>query len=254
MTKIPIHWKKNSWEDKARENPLFAVMTVPELADADAEGFTEEQLEMFFIKGRKLVGKWLLPHLDDVPEEGVVLDYGCGAGRLLNALVENGVPCSGVDISPTMIKLCGRLVSGVRDLVVLDENGDVGLPDHYARLVFSYAVVQHIDTLSAHTKALSEMCRLLMPGGKLVVQVNCEDYTEGHGEDAGRTENFEDHSVHYPPGGGECWVHKHATWSGVYIGRELLMKQMEQFGIEVEQFVPYNPKKPRTRVLIGKKK
>ena len=51
-TELPKHWKASTWEEKARENPLFAVQSMPGMADAPPEGFTPELLEAFFKKGR----------------------------------------------------------------------------------------------------------------------------------------------------------------------------------------------------------
>ncbi|MBI4605235.1 MAG: hypothetical protein HY721_25005 [Planctomycetes bacterium] len=49
--KVPEHWNTSSWEEKARENPLYAVMTTPDLLDADPESFSAEHLAPFFAKG-----------------------------------------------------------------------------------------------------------------------------------------------------------------------------------------------------------
>jgi SAM-dependent methyltransferase len=217
---IPDQWEKNSWEEKARENPLYAVMTMPEMQDAGAVEFSEEHLKLFFEKGRKLADRLVIPSLALAPEAGIVVEYGCGAGRILNALVERGIACAGVDISQTMLDHAKRLVPGIGSLVCLDGAGNVALPNGCARLVYSYAVVQHIDKLSAYTKAVREMCRMLSPWGQLVLQVNCEDYTLAQNGELGRTENFEDYSIHYAPRERLGRRHQNTTWSGVYIGLE----------------------------------
>ncbi|SNR66702.1 surface carbohydrate biosynthesis protein [Humidesulfovibrio mexicanus] len=251
--KVPKHWSVNSWEEKARENPLYAVMTMEEMADAGPDNFSEQHLALFFEKGRKLAEKWVLPSLAHAPEKGLVLEYGCGAGRILKALVDRGIACGGIDISQTMLEHCRRLVPGVARLACLSPVGDAVLEDGCARIVYSYAVVQHIDRLSAFDKAVSEMCRLLAPGGILVLQVNCEDYTLAAGGVLGRTENHEDHSVHYPPGSSRGSVHRNSTWSGVYIGHDRLCALLRQGGVAVDRVVPFNDKKPRAQVYFGTK-
>jgi cyclopropane fatty-acyl-phospholipid synthase-like methyltransferase len=127
IARIPGHWEQNSWEEKARENPLYAVMTMPEMQDAGADRFSEEHLQLFFEKGRKLADRLVMPSLGLAPEAGMVVEYGCGAGRILNALVERGIICAGVDISQTMLNHCQRLVPGVSSLVCL------GAPDSCIR-------------------------------------------------------------------------------------------------------------------------
>jgi SAM-dependent methyltransferase len=248
---IPKHWKSNTWEEKARENPLYAVMTMSEMENAGAEDFSPEHLRLFFEKGQKLADKLVMPSLKLAPTGGMVIEYGCGAGRILSALVARGIPCAGIDISPTMLEHCRDLVPGIEQLVCLDAQGRVALPDEYARVVYSYAVVQHIDKLSAYEKAVAEMCRLLRPQGRLVLQVNCEDYTLAQHGELGRTENYEDYSVHYAPGESKGKVHKNTTWSGVYIGLEHLQKLLTRCGVSMTETEPYNKNKPRAIVVFG---
>lgn len=250
---IPDHWEKNSWEEKARENPLYAVMTMPEMQDAGADDFSPEHLQLFFEKGRKLAERLVMPSLELAPADGTVVEYGCGAGRILNALVEQGIECVGVDISQTMLDHCRGLVPGVNELVCLDAQGDVAIVSGSARLVYSYAVVQHIDKLSAYEKAVSEMCRILCKHGRLVLQVNCEDFTLAANGQLGRTESFEDYSLHYAPGENQPRTHRNTTWSGVYIGLDLLGELLARNGVRITEVVPFNEKKPRAVVVFGAK-
>lgn len=250
---IPDHWEKNSWEEKAKENPLYAVMTMPEMQNAGANEFSEEHLQLFFEKGRKLADRLVMPSLALAPGDGIVVEYGCGAGRILNALVERGIACVGVDISQTMLDHCRRLVPGAGNLVCLDSGGNCSLPTGCARLVYSFSVVQHIDKLSAYVKAVVEMCRVLSPQGRLVLQVNCEDYTLARNGELGRTENFEDHSIHYAPGERAGRRHKNTTWSGVYIGLDQLRKLLSAHGVTISDIAPFNEKKPRAIVVFGEK-
>src|SRR5215469_5695866 len=111
MTEIPRRWKHTSWEEKARENPLFAIQTSDQMSVAPAEDFPPELLESLFDRGRRIYRENLAPLLSGGE---VVFEYGCGAGRVLNALVEAGHPVLGVDISSTMIDHCRRLVPAAR--------------------------------------------------------------------------------------------------------------------------------------------
>ena len=250
---VPDHWKTNSWEEKAQENPLYAVMTMPEMEGAGADEFSEEHLQLFFEKGRKLADRLVMPSLASSPETGLVVEYGCGAGRILNALVERSISCAGIDISQTMLYHCKELVPGVESLHCLDVQGRVSLPNECARLVYSYAVLQHIDKLSSCETAIFEMSRLLAPTGRLVLQVNCEDFTLKSNGQLGRTENFEDHSIHYAPGSTIGVVHKNTTWSGVYIGLDSLTNLLLQYGVSICGVMPFSEKKPRAIVVIGVK-
>ncbi len=251
---IPGHWEKNSWEEKAKENPLYAVMTMPEMVDSDPASFSEKHLELFFAKGQALADRLVMPYLSNGGRKGLVVEYGCGAGRILNALVERGVRCIGVDISPTMLDHCRRLVPGVEKLVCVDSSGRIDLPDECASLVFSYAVLQHIEKLSEYEKAISEMCRVLWCGGKLILQLNCEDFSFCDQGQIGRTENFETYSVHYVPGSHEGKIHKNTTWSGVYIGFDRLKQFLFTQQVSILDVRNFNIKKPRSVLVVGVKK
>src|ERR1044071_720589 len=79
-TKIPEHWGKATWEEKARENPLLAVMTTKDMTDAPPTDFGEDTLEVFFRKGRSLFDLYLRPLLSRLPgpkENTFVAEYGC---------------------------------------------------------------------------------------------------------------------------------------------------------------------------------
>lgn len=255
---IPNHWKQSSWDEKAKENPLYAIMTTAEMTDAGSSGFSEEHLSMLFAKGRKLFNDHIagLIRRSGLPREHCFLvEFGCGAGRILNAVVEAGYACAGIDISETMLALCSELVPGVKSLHRCDPNTcATDLPDAVATHVYSYAVVQHIASLTTFRHAVAEMMRLLKPGGFLALQVNCEDFTHEGFERPGRTENFETYSVHYKPGQNRPYHrHEQNNWSGVYIGFELLKDQLAAGGMEVIDCYYHNPNKKRAIWVISRK-
>ena len=164
-----------SWEEKARQNPLWAVMSVDEFADADADpaAWTPEQLALFFEKGRSLFEIYLRPSLERGridPATARVVEYGSGMGRILRAVHDAGFRCAGVDISETMLANSRRLVPEVRDLHLLRPDGGIPLPDASADYVYSYAVLQHISRTSQVRRGVLEMCRILRPGGLLRLQ------------------------------------------------------------------------------------
>jgi SAM-dependent methyltransferase len=203
------------------------------MADTGRDEFTPAQLEQFFHKGEQLVEEIVLPALKEAPSEGLVVDYGCGAGRVLRALTRRNVNCAGIDISATMLQHCRRLVPEVSSLHVLDQNGRSSLPDGCARVAYSYAVLQHISRLSVFERAVGEICRLVMPGGLVAIHVTCRDF------EGGWTLNFERLSV-YPRRGWLPFPRRHTNWNGVCIGSKRMMSLLESFGL-----VPFAPVKFR---------
>src|SRR5665213_2888767 len=100
VARQPRRWKDISWEEMARENPLCAVMTTDSMAEAPPTDFTPEQRDELFRKGRKLYARHLrkvLAKRVQPPEAWLVAEYGCGVGRILNAAVEAGYRCAGID-------------------------------------------------------------------------------------------------------------------------------------------------------------
>ncbi len=251
---IPPAWLKNSWEEKARQNPLFAVQTTDDMAGAPAQGFTPAQIEQLFDRGRRLYRERLTPLLAGLAEprdQALIVEYGCGVGRILRSLVDAGYRCAGIDISPTMLDHCRRLVPEVEGVWCLDEAGRSALEDETASVVFSYAVLQHISTFTAYTRAIDEICRVLKPGGLMAIHLNCEDFCE---DPPTRTVNYEARSVHYRNGEDEPYLsHKQQQWSGVYIGYDALTDRLSGNGVTVERWFFHNPLKLRGIWVVGRK-
>ncbi len=190
-----------TWEEKARVNPLWAVMSVPEFeqADADPSRWTGEQLALFFEKGQLLFDVYLRPVLQRSGLAGRsarLIEYGSGMGRILRAVRSAGHEAAGVDISSTMLEHSRRLLPEVADLHLVGADGRIPLPEASADLVYSYAVLQHIARKSQVRRAVSEMCRLLKPGGflRLQFQPGSMPFGWGHREMT-RAINFERHSL-----------------------------------------------------------
>lgn len=98
-----------------------------------------------------------------------ILDAGCGAGPLMKALLERGAEVRGFDSSQAMLELARRKIGDGAELVVADLGlrlpfADSAFDDVVASLVFHY--------VEDWTGPLSEMRRVLRPGGRLLVSVN----------------------------------------------------------------------------------
>ncbi|WP_100444663.1 methyltransferase domain-containing protein [Glycomyces xiaoerkulensis] len=101
-----------------------------------------------------------------VPEaprpEAVLVDLGCGAGLLAPHLAGKGYRHLGVDLSAEALRQAAdHGVSGVRGDVAA-----VPLADGCADVVVAGEILEHVPDLPG---AVAEACRLLRPGGLLVV-------------------------------------------------------------------------------------
>ena len=95
-----------------------------------------------------------------------VLDLGCGTGRVAAILAERyEAIVSGVDPSPEMLEVArSRAPDGV---VALEQGSaeDIPFPDGS----FERAVMQLVVHLVNRGQAFDELCRVIAPGGKLVI-------------------------------------------------------------------------------------
>jgi SAM-dependent methyltransferase len=162
--------REMNWEEKARQNPLYGVMSVNDFAAAGADP-TPEQLERFFESGRRKAATWLLPWLaaTATPRDAHILEFGCGMGRLVNAVLAEYTDVVGVDVSQTMVERATAYVKGT-EFRVLEESGRIPIGAATVDRVYSYAVFQHIKSWSVIVNAIGEIGRVLKPGGHARLQ------------------------------------------------------------------------------------
>ena len=98
-----------------------------------------------------------------------ILDAGCGAGPVAEALRERGAVVAGFDSSAGMLALARRRLG---DDVVL-ERAELGGPLPFADAGFDDVVASLVlHYLEDWTTALAELRRVLKPGGRLILSVN----------------------------------------------------------------------------------
>lgn len=156
------------WETQARQDPLWAV-----LSDPTRKG-RKWDLPSFFDTGRREISTLLyqLDELNITADRRLALDFGCGVGRVTQALAEHFDRVVGVDISETMVRLAGRLNQhGTRVRYVLNPSADLSVfPSDEFSFIYTNIVLQHIPPPAAW-KYLREFWRILAPGGLLIFQL-----------------------------------------------------------------------------------
>jgi len=164
------------WEDAAQKDPLWAILSDP------AKRNRTWDLDEFFKTGRREIARVFgdLHALGYSPGPGDALDFGCGVGRLTQALAPSFQRVTGVDISPTMIRLAGRL-NRYSDRVRYLVNGRpdlIALPAMSFDFVYSDIALQHIPPDQSRAY-IAEFLRVLRPGGLAVFQLTAEHREAG---------------------------------------------------------------------------
>jgi SAM-dependent methyltransferase len=159
------------WEQAARKDPLWAILSDPARKD---RGW---KLGEFFETGRREISLLLhqLEALGASPRRATALDFGCGVGRLSQALAPSFDRVTGIDISPTMVRLADLLnqwPNKVQYVINADANLSV-VPSESQDFIYSDVVLQHVPPEQARG-FIGEFFRVLNHGGVVVFQLTAE--------------------------------------------------------------------------------
>lgn len=162
---------QRSWDFFGKTDPLFAILT---FKDKKGGQWKEDE---FFDTGKLEVSEsinYLRSCGLGIPT-GKALDFGCGVGRLTQALADYFEEVYGVDIAPSMIELAKKYNRrGNKCKYFLNETDKLGLlPDHSFAFIYSKITLQHIAP-EYSKKYIKEFLRLLKPGGLLLFQLPSE--------------------------------------------------------------------------------
>jgi SAM-dependent methyltransferase len=129
---------------------------------------------------RRLMSVWQLP-LDwlNIPPGGVALDVGSGPGNVTAALARAAGPdglALGVDISEPMLARAVKAEAGPQVGFLRADAQQLPMRDETFDAAVSIAVLQLIPNPAA---ALSEMARVLRPGGRMAVMVPTAGRVDG---------------------------------------------------------------------------
>lgn len=156
------------WDEFARQDPMFAILTDP------AKRGNRWDPEAFFLTGQHDIDGTMqtLAGLGLPLARARALDFGCGLGRLVQALARHFDVVTGVDISASMVEQA-RALNQFGDRVQYVVNTSEALeqfPSASFDLVHSVLVLQHLEPRYARGY-IAEFLRLLKPGGVAWFQV-----------------------------------------------------------------------------------
>jgi SAM-dependent methyltransferase len=111
---------------------------------------------------------WLEERLG--PECREVLEPGCGSGRMLEALARRGLHVTGIDNSPSMLRLARRRLEGLPAEVVEADMTEFDLGRTFDGAVCPINTLMHLSRPGVHAH-LRAMATALVPGARYLVQL-----------------------------------------------------------------------------------
>ncbi len=159
------------WDTFGKTDPLYAILTNP---DKLGNKWEEEQ---FFKTGIDEINR-IMKHIEEFEITILhkkALDFGCGVGRLTQALTGNFEEVYGVDIAPSMIDYARKYNKfDGRCQYFLNEKSDLKLfKSNTFDFVYSSIVLQHMEPRYSK-EYIKEFLRVLVPGGLAVFQIPSE--------------------------------------------------------------------------------
>jgi ubiquinone/menaquinone biosynthesis C-methylase UbiE len=157
--KVKIDDVKNYWDN----NPLCSTIIPHPIGTKEYFIYYDELREEI----EKIDFSYKLQEYKNFSKKKV-LDVGCGNGYVLKNYAKEGAQVYGVDITPASIDLCKKRfnlnnISGNFQVANAEE---LPFPDNYFDCVSSMGVLHHVPNTE---KAVSEIFRVLKPGGRLIV-------------------------------------------------------------------------------------
>ena len=170
---------RRDWDRRARENARFYVATMQD----------EWSDEEFYRSGEMTFEEQVLTDLPNIcqgrePGDMHVLEIGCGAGRVTRALARHFGRVYAVDISTEMVRQARLGLAGYPNVRILRNNGRdlsvlggrwwnrLGIGEKIQLdFAFSCIVFQHIPSREIIENYVTEVNRLLRPGGLFKFQV-----------------------------------------------------------------------------------
>jgi len=159
---------KDTYEKLGQDDPLYAILS--------QKRFRHNRWDLgeFFQTGKREIRE-VLQYVDRLGlplQQQRALDFGCGVGRLSQALADHFERVVGVDISQSMVRRaeqCNVHGNRVRYLANAADNLEI-LDDDSFDFIYSNITLQHIPPESAG-EYIREFFRVLRRGGLAVFQV-----------------------------------------------------------------------------------
>ena len=157
---------RQDWDERARKNAFYYIAS-----------WREDWNEGFFLQSgeedyQNLAAEILKRHVP--PTFAVMLELGCGAGRMTRSFAQRFKRVIAFDISSEMLERAKALHGGIDNITWTQGNGvDLSaIPSASMEFVFSYLMLQHLPSRALVCSYISEILRVLAEGGICLFQFN----------------------------------------------------------------------------------
>ncbi len=156
---------QRNWDEFGKNDPFWAILTDPEKKG------NKWEIKDFFETGKQEINS-VMKHIDSLKinlNHKIALDFGCGAGRVTQALADHFDRVYGVDIAPSMIDLANNYNRFDGCKYFLNETDDLKLfNDNEFDFIYTNITLQHMEP-RYFKKYLKEFLRVLAPKNSLLV-------------------------------------------------------------------------------------
>lgn len=120
-----------------------------------------------FDNSRYSIWKAVRNFVDNIAEDSLVLDAGCGNGKNMLYMQARDIKVIGIDFCDKLLNICKEKVLNVKYADVRN----IPFENNTFDYVISIAVIHHLSIESDRRIAIDEMLRVCKPNGKILVSV-----------------------------------------------------------------------------------
>jgi len=154
------------WDARAAEDAFFFV--------DNRLAYRRPDMERFWAGGREVVELTLELLEVEIASTDAIVEIGCGVGRITRALAERGNHVRALDVSQRMLDLAREHNSHLDNVewIFGDGRSLSAIESASADVCHSHVVFQHVPDPRITLGYVTEMGRVLRPGGWAAIQVS----------------------------------------------------------------------------------